>query len=158
MKKLVKLLLCVTLVLALTGCGKEQTVTYKLDQEMMGITISDTQTITAKGDKVMTMKEITEIDFGELSEEEIALSAETYDANYGALAATFPEGVTATYGLNGDVYKFELTMNLDGADIEALVKAGLVTKPAGQEDKKIAYISYKQSCEALESMGYTVVE
>ena len=158
MKKLVKLLLCMTLVLALTGCGKEQSATYKLEQDMMGITITDTQVITAKGDKVTTMKEVTEISFGDLSEDDIAVAAETYDQTYGDLAATFPEGVDATYGLDGNVYKFELTMDLAGADIDKLIEAGLVTVPAGEEDKKIVYISFKQSCEALESMGYSVVE
>ena len=158
MKKLVKLLLCLSLVLALTGCGKEQTATYTAVQDVMGIKITDTQTITAKGDKVITMVEITDIKFTDFTEEELKVAAETYDEQYAELAKTFPKSVESTYGLEGDIYKFKLTINFDGADLEELVDAGLVTKPAGQEDKKLAYISFKQTCDGLESMGYTTVE
>lgn len=158
MKKLVKLLLCMTLVLALTGCGKEQSATYELKQDAAGMSITDTQTVTAKGDKVITMKEISEIAFSDMTEEEIALYAETYDATYDAMFADISDGATVSYGLDGNVYKLELVMNYEEADLQKLIELGLVQAPAGQDASKIAYISFKQTCEGLEAMGYTLVE
>ena len=158
MKKLVKLLLCMTLVLALTGCGKEQSATYELKQDAAGMSLTDTQVITAKGDKVITMKEVSIISFPDMSEEEIALNAESYDGIYGAMLANVPEGVTANYGLDGSVYKVEINMNYEEADLQELIDAGLVMVTSDQKGQKIAYISFKQTCEGLEAMGYTLVE
>lgn len=158
MKKLVKLLLCMTLVLALTGCGKEQTATYEYVQSADGVTMTDTQTIVAKGDKCLSLKEVATFVFDGMTDEQLTLVEETYNATYSSIAATLPEGTEITYGLDGNTYNMELFINYEEADLDKLIEAGIVQAPEGQDAAKIVYISFKQTCTALESMGYTVVE
>ncbi|MBR4084974.1 MAG: DUF1307 domain-containing protein [Lachnospiraceae bacterium] len=154
MKKLVKLLLCMTLVLALAGCGKEQKATYKMEQDMMGMTITDTQIITAKGDKVVRMEEITEISFADFTDEEKELAAATYDETYGAMKDGAPDSVKMEYGLDGDVYRFTLDIDIANGDIKELIDGGFVYATSGDAEKAI-FISFKQTCEGLEKAGYT---
>ncbi len=154
MKKLVKLLLCMSLVLALAGCGKEQKATYKMDQEMMGITISDTQIITAKGDKVVRMEEITEISMAGASEEEMKMLAEQYDATYGPMKDKAPDCVKMTCGLEGDVYKVTIDIDIANGDIKELNEKGFVYATSGDADKAL-FISFKATCQGLEAAGYT---
>ncbi len=155
MKKLVKLLLCMTLVLALTGCGKEQTATYKMEQDLMGLSLSDTQIITAKGDKVTRMEEITEIALGGYSDEEKALFVEQYDANYGAMKDSAPDCVKMEYGVEGDVYKVTMDIDIANGDIKELVDGGFIYLDTESDANKVLMLSFKQTCAALEASGYT---
>lgn len=157
MKKLVKLLLCMSLVLALAGCGKEQTATYELKQDAMGITISDTYVINAKGDKVTKMEEVCAIDISSLSAEEKELIVSTYDAQYGAMKDAAPSSVVFDISSNDTTYTVKVVYNIDGADLAELQEAGYIEAATG-DDGKILYVSFKQTCEGLEQGGYTLVE
>ena len=63
MKKLLSLVLSLVLVCSLAGCGKEQSATYVLTSTQEGVmSMSDTQTLKAKGDIVYEMAETTVVD------------------------------------------------------------------------------------------------
>ncbi len=63
MKRVVTGLLALVMMFALVACGgKEQTVTYRGEQEESGIKMVDTMTFTAKGDKVQKLVEKIEMD------------------------------------------------------------------------------------------------
>ncbi len=155
MKKLVKLLLCMTLVLALTGCGKEQTATYKMEQDAMGIKISDTYVINAKGDKVTKMEEVCSIDISALDDEQKESVVATYDEQYGAMKDSAPDSVVIDISSDANSYTVKVVYNIEGADLKALADAGYIE---ASNDGKILYVSFKQTCDGLEASGYSIVE
>lgn len=155
MKKLVKLLLCLTLVLALTGCGKEQTATYKMEQDTMGIKISDTYVITAKGDKVTKMEEVCSIDISALDDAQKEAVIATYDEQYGAMKDSAPDSVVFDISSDDNSYTVKVDYNIEEADLKALADAGYIQ---ATNDGKILYVSFKQTCEGLAASGYSAVE
>ena len=131
--------------------------TYECEMEIMDMTITDTQTIFANGDLVSAFWESTKIDFTGLSEDEIAFYAEYYDETYKPYKENAPDYVDVVYGLDGNGYRFELIVYLEGADLKELADGGYISLTSGSIDT-VKFISYEQTCEGLEAGGYTLVE
>lgn len=157
MKKLVKLLLCMTLVLALTGCGKEQSATYKLETAQGILTCVDTQTIKATGDIVYQMDTTSVIDLSGLTEEEKTLIIDTYSEYFGTMKDQAPETVKIEYSVDENTFNAATSMDIKNSDLQELIELGFVVSTT-EDSKQMKFISFKQSCEALESMGFTLVE
>ena len=80
MKKIVSSLLVLCMALALTACGgKEQTLVLRSEQEQNGLTMVDTMTLEAKGDKIQKMKEVIELDMSSFDETQQTTLVAVYD-------------------------------------------------------------------------------
>ena len=77
MKKILSVVMVLCMTLALTACGgKEQTVSYRSEQEQSGLKMVDTMTLNAKGDKVVKITESIEMDmsgFDEATQEQMTV-------------------------------------------------------------------------------------
>ncbi|MBQ8821257.1 MAG: DUF1307 domain-containing protein [Lachnospiraceae bacterium] len=155
MKKLMNLLLSLTLVLALAGCGKEQSATYVLNFSQDGVSMVDTQVYQATGDIVTQMDENVVIDLSALDDTTKELMVAYYDEFYGAMGTDVPEGVTFSSSYENDIYTVNLSMNLKEADLQVLGERGylLLTSENGETVK---VISFKQTCEYCEANGYVL--
>ena len=130
---------------------------YENEMEESGITITDKQTILADGDIVSILMESTVIDLSDFSEDEIAIYAEVFDQTYNPIGENAPANVEVINGLDGNVYRFEMIIYLEDADLKELADAGYINITSGSAE--IAkYVSYKQTCTGLEAMGYTLAE
>ena len=155
MKTLMNLLLSLTLVLALAGCGKEQSATYVLNFSQDGVSMVDTQVYQATGDIVTQMDENVVIDLSALDDTTKELMVAYYDEFYGAMGTDVPEGVTFSSSYENDIYTVNLSMNLKEADLQVLGERGylLLTSENGETVK---VISFKQTCEYCEANGYVL--
>ncbi len=158
MKKLLSLVLSLTLVFALAGCGKEQTATYVMTSEEEGVQImTDTQILKAKGDIVYELKEITVIDFSVADDATKEMLIGIYEEYFGGLKTNAPENVSVEYTQTGDTCEVELVVNLDGADLQELIEGGYLSATSDNADTMKA-ISFSQTCEGLETAGYELQE
>ena len=130
---------------------------YETEMEVSGFTISDKQTILADGDIVAILMESTTIDLSDFSEEEIVLYGEIYDETYNPIRENAPEAVEVINGLDGDVYRFEMIIHLEDADLKELADAGYISITSGSAETA-KFISYEQTCAGLEAGGYTLAE
>lgn len=155
MKKLMNLLLSLTLVLALAGCGKEQSATYVMNFSQDGVNMVDTMIYQATGDIVTQMDENVVIDLSGLDATTKELMVAYYDEFYGAMGTDVPEGVTFSSSYENDIYTVDLSMNLKEADLQELSERGylLLTSENGEQ---VQAISFKQTCEYCEANGYVL--
>ncbi len=156
MKKILSLLLSLTLVFSLAGCGEAKTATYSITSVQEGITMTDTQYLEAKGDILKVMNETTVLDLSTAEAEMKDFLVAYYDEAFGAMKDEAPASVTIEYGLAGDTYSAKININLEGADLQELIDGGyLVSLEDTEEDtENLKYISYSQTCKALEAAGY----
>ncbi len=153
MKKILTLLLSLTMVLALSGCGKEQMATYVMIQEQDGMTITDTQTVKAKGDLVYEMNEDMVIDLSGIEDESKEQVLAVYEETFNEMKNNAPETVTVNVSNVGNMVSVQIHINLNGADLQDLIDGGYIvaTSANGQTPK---VISFKQTCAALEAGNY----
>lgn len=157
MKKILKLLLSVSLVLALTGCATQQTATYQKIIDMEYGTATDTQTIDATGNKVIRLKEVIEIEFSDsLSAMEKSIYIMDFENNFKKLKDKNLEGVSIDYLRDGDIFKVNVDINITSCDLKQLSDIGLFMGNKTPEDGD--KVSFKGSCKILEENGYTLVE
>lgn len=130
---------------------------YTTETEVSGLPLTDTQTILATGDIVAILLESTSIDFSAFSQEEIDIYAKAYDEIYAPLLENTPKSVVLSFGLDGTIYRIDIKIHLLGADLQELVETGYITVLSGSSDT-LNYISYEQTCLALEENGYTLVK
>ena len=145
-----------TLVLAagiLTACGaKEQTVTYRSATEQNGLTMVDTMTLDATGDKVEKLTEVLELDMTNLDAETQALLVETYAGLVEQCQEM--EGVECTGEVDGTIYKLNFVVDTTTDAVPALVEIGMLNIEGDADGK----ISLKATGESLEAGGYVLVE
>lgn len=157
MKRIVAGLLVVGMMLALVGCGssEEKTVTLRTDMSAdVGLPSTDTMILTAKGDTIQQMKEITEIDMTGFDEDYQQAIADLMDAEVVSVAEGI-DGVTCTSKITNSVYTIELTIDCtNGTTVKAAAEAGIIEIEDGLIDK----LSLKRTQSGLEASGYTVVE
>lgn len=157
MKKLLNLLLSLTLVLALAGCGKEQTATYVMDVEQDGMHLVDTMVYKAAGDIVYQMDETVSIDLSAMDEATRDAVVASYDEMYGAMGTDVPAGVEFQSSYENNVYTVVLNMNLKEADLQELSERGYLVLST-ENGQTIQAISFKQTCEFAEASGYVLQE
>ena len=157
MKKLLNLLLTLTLVFALAGCGKEQMATYVMDVEQDGMHMVDTMVYKATGDIVYQMDETVTIDLSAMDEATRNAVVASYDEIYGAMGTDVPKGVEFQSSYENNVYTVVLNMNLKEADLQELSERGylVLTSENGQT---VQVISFKQTCAFAEQSGYVLQE
>lgn len=151
MKKLVSVVMVLCLTLALTACGKESTASYRMEQDQGGITMTDTMTLGAKGDKIHTITETIEMDLSSLDEatqEDRFAACDALVEQYNSV-----EGVEATGSSDAGVYTLVVTIDATGDAVQSLADLQLL-QIQGNGSK----LSLKATGEALESGGYTKVE
>ena len=157
MKKILKLLLSVSLVLALTGCATQQTATYQRIIDLEYGTATDTQTIDATGNKVIRLKEVIEVKFSDsLSAMEKSIYIMEMENNFKKLKDKNLEGVSIDYLRDGDIFKVNVDINTTSCDLKQLSDIGLFTGNKTPEDGD--KLSFKVSSKILEENGYTLVE
>ena len=156
MKKLLSLVLSLVLVCSLAGCGKEQSATYVLTSTQEGVmSMSDTQTLKAKGDIVYEMIEVTTFDFSAADEASKAVYLETFEDEFAEMKEKAPESVTITTSIENDVLHVEFTINLEDADLQELMDGGYLMA-ADANSEKAQIVSFTQTCNAFEANGYTL--
>lgn len=152
MKKLMGALLVGCMALALTACGgKEQTVSYEMEQTQNGIVIKDNMKLEAKGDKVTKLTETMAIDMTVCDDEQIAMLNEAWDAMTEQFNSV--EGVKATGSETDGVYTLTAEIPADSDTMKALTELGLLSV-----EGSTGAISLKNTGSALEAGGYTKVE
>lgn len=154
MKNLRKMLVVVaTLVMAfaLTACGKEQSVTYRMEQSQSGITMVDEVTFDAKGDVIQKMTEKITMDTSALDD----ATREQINAVYDEMVAMYEgiEGVECTTEVGDTSYTMNVVIDTTGSAVEELSSMGLL-EIEGSTDG----ISLKATQESFEATGYTLVE
>lgn len=155
MKHIVTGLLIVGMMLAVVGCGgEEKTVTLSLDMSAeMGLPTTDTMILTAKGDTIQQLKEITEVDLADIDDDLKDLFIEVLDEQLAA--AQDINGVTCSSKMNGTVYTIEFIVDCtNSAAVKAASEAGLLEIEEGFIDK----LSLKRTQDGLTASGYKVVE
>ncbi len=135
----------------------EKCAVYEADLDVSGMAIKDKQTVYANGDIVTILLESTSIDLSDVSENELSIFADVYGESYKPIKENAPECVEVIYGLDGNVYRFEMMIYLENADLKELVEGGYLTMTSGNLDTVI-FVSYEQTCAGLEAGGYTLVE
>lgn len=157
MKKILKLLLSVSLVLALTGCATQQTATYQKIIDWEDATATDTHTIDATGNKVIRVKEVVEVEFSDsLSAMEKSIYIMEMENTFKQIKDKNLEGVSIDYLRDGDIFKVTLDINTTSCDLKQLSDLELYTGNKTPEDGD--KVSFKGSCKILEENGYTLVE
>ena len=152
MKKIVSVVMVLCMTLALAACGgKEQTVSYKMEQEQSGLMMSDTMTLDAKGDKVVKITEVIDVDMSGFDEATQGQMTTTYDAMVEQYAAV--EGVECTGSAGTGTYTISITIDATGDAVEKLAEQDLLAIE-GNGSK----LSLKATGESLEGSGYTKVE
>ena len=160
MKKILNVLLSICMMSLLFGCNakpKEQSATYVLTEEEAGMfTMTDTQTLHAKGDEVYELLETTTLEFAELDKTTLEMLVAYYDDTVANMQAAAPEGVEVSSTYEGDVYTLVMNLYLEHADIKALMDGGYLMGLTEEEREAITYISFKRTCEGLKASGYTL--
>ena len=152
MKKIVSVVMVLCMTLALAACGgKEQTVSYRSEQEQGGQKLVDTMTLEAKGDKIVKITESIEVDMSEFDEATQEQAAAIYDALVEQYAAV--EGVECTGSAGTGTYTISITIDATGDAVEKLAEQDLLAIE-GNGSK----LSLKATRESLEAGGYTKVE
>ena len=152
MKKIVSVVMILCMTLALAACGgKEQTVSYRSEQEQSGLKMVDTMTLDAKGDKVVKITEVIEMDMTSFDE----ATQEQMNAAYDALAEQYAavEGVECTGTAGSGTYTISITIDATGDAVETLAEQQLL-----QIEGNGSKLSLKATGEALEAGGYSKVE
>lgn len=138
--------------LAMTACGgREQKLSYRLEQEQKGLSVIDTMTMEAKGDKVTALQEVIELDMSAFDEDLQATLSEMYQAlvaQYGEI-----EGVECTGEKDQGVYTIQILVDTSGEAVPRLAEAGLMQIEGDAEG-----ISLENTAKALEESGYILVE
>ena len=147
MRRVVAGILAVGMALALTACGgKEQTVSYRMETEESGMKMTDTMTLTAKGDKVEKISETIDIDTAALDEEIRTQMNAAYDAMVEQYKAV--DGVECTGEAGDTTYTIKIDIDATGSAVKDLSDKGLL-EVSGDANG----ISLKATGTALESGG-----
>ena len=152
MKKIVSVVMVLCMTLALAACGgKEQTVTYRIEQTESGVTVVDTWVLEAKGDTIQKITETNDIDMSTVDES----MQEQVVAMYDAMVELYTgiEGVECTGSAGTDTYTLTIVIDATGDAIETLVSKNLIAIE-GNGSK----LSLKATVSGLEEGGYTKVE
>lgn len=157
-RHIVAALLAAGMMLALVGCGnKEKTVTLRADlSEKLGVDlpVTDTMTLTAKGDTIQQQKEVIEFDFSDTDERTKDAYIAFYDNAFASMTQDI-DGITFSSKTYGSIYSIEITIDYtDSNTIQAASDAGLFEI----ENEFINKFSLKATQEDLIASGYTVVE
>lgn len=157
MKRWLVVLLSVCLTGSMAGCGaKEQSATYVYVQEEEGMfTMTDTQRLQAKGDKVQQLLETTVLEFTDLNEETLGLLVEYYDETVNSMKDGAPEGVEVTSSYDGAAYTMEINMDLTIADLQELIDGGYLMGLDDSNPEEFTFVSFEKTCAGLEASGYT---
>lgn len=152
MRRVVAGLLALGMVFALTACGgKEQTVTYRMEQEMNGLKLEDTMTLTAKGDTVQKISEVVKVDTSAFEEEQREQVNTKYDQMVEEYKAV--DGVTCTGEKTDTSYTIKVEIDATGNAVKELSEKELL-QVEGNADR----ISLKETSTGLESAGYKKAE
>ncbi len=152
MKKILSSALIFCMVLSLAGCGKEQTVSYSYEVEQNGVTITDTMTFDAKGDKIKMITEVMELDMSAFDESQRSMVTDEYDSAVEQYNSV--EGAEATSNMSDDgIYTMTVTIDASGDTVSQLSELGLLEIEGNAKG-----ISLKATGESLEASGYTLVE
>lgn len=161
MKRFLGILIGVCMMVLAVGCGeeivKEQSATYVFTQvEADMYTMTDTQTLDAKGDIVYQLQETTTLEFAALDDTTLNLLVSYYDETVAAMKENAPEGVEVASSYEGNIYTMEIKLDLETADIQSLVAGGYLMGLNEEKPENFTFISFDQTCAGLEASGYTL--
>lgn len=158
MKRILGVLSCLMLFLGMAGCSSEQSATYVLETEEEGLfTMTDTQSLKAKGDKVYQLTEVTVLTFAELDAAVLDMLVEYYDATVAAMQENTPTGVTVGASYEDGTYTMEIAIDLKTADLEAVSEGGYLMGLYG-DTEEVKQVSFEQTAKALEALGYSLLK
>ncbi len=159
MRRFLGVLMSVCMMSFVVGCGAaeetEQTATYVLVQEEADMyTMTDTQILNAKGDKVYELLETTEMEFAQIDETTRTTLVEYYDSTVEEMKANAPEGVEVASSYKDNVYTLTMNLYLENADLQTLMDGGYLMGLNEDGPEEFTFISFKQTCAGLEASGY----
>jgi uncharacterized lipoprotein YehR (DUF1307 family) len=152
MKKILSSLVALCMIVGLTACGqKGQTVVYRSEQEENGLSMVDTMTLEARGDKVQTITEVIELDMSQFDEEQQTLLVSAYDELVEQYKSV--EGVDCTNTAEDGAYTIHITIDATSDAIAQLAEIGLLEVDGNTEG-----ISLQKTGDSLTANGYTLVD
>lgn len=140
----------------LTGCGESGKKTTTVCKGNLDEITAATVEIKATGDKTDIMKSHVVYDFSNYISEEMPIDTywleqiKSMNVDYDSI-----KGASAKYSVDGNKIVLDIELDYSKADIDELKKAGLITS---SEDKKVTYISLKQTINEQEKGGLTCKE
>lgn len=143
-----KLLLVLFAICLLTGCGSSSAPEKLVCSGKTAEVIDVTNVLEYDGDKVLkqTMTNEVSLDALGISEDTLNGLVEQYKTAYDVA------GVTYTTEIKDGVFKEEVKIDFEKADLKVLASIGLID---AEEEETITYVSLKQTKEALETFGFT---
>ena len=142
MKKVLSVLLSICMMSLMFGCSaepKEQSATYVLTEEEAGMfTMTDTQTLRARGDEVYELLETTTLEFAELDKTTLEMLVAYYDDTVANMQAAAPEGVEVSSAYEGNVYTLVMNLYLEHADILISAAFGAAVFVGAMKEKEAA--------------------
>ena len=120
-------------------------------------TMTDVQTINAKGDVVYELLETTTLEFAEMDSATLEVMLSYYDEVFSAMKESAPEGVEVASSYEDGVYTLQMNLYLENADLKELMDGGYLVG-LDAESEEMEAVSFKKTAEGLEATGYTLKE
>lgn len=159
MKRVLSVLLSVMMLIFMVGCGaREKSATYELVTVEEGMfTMTDVQTINAKGDVVYELLETTTLEFAEMDSATLEMMLSYYDEVFSVMKESAPEGVEVASSYEDGVYTLQMNLYLENAELKELMDGGYLVG-LDAESEEMEAVSFKKTAEGLEAAGYTLKE
>lgn len=161
MRKMLVILMSTWMVVLMASCGasKEKSATYVLTTVEEGMfSMTDTQTLKAKGDTVYEILNVTTVDFETSDASVLEPLVSYYDKTMETFRINAPAGVEVSYSHEGDIYIMTFKLDLAVADVQTLYDEGYLLGLDGENQEKATFVSFKQTCAELKASGYTLKE
>jgi hypothetical protein len=120
--------------------------------------MTDTQSLHAKGDTVYALTNVTTVDFDTQDASTLELLISYYDKTMKNFQVNAPEGVEVSFSYDGDIYTMTFKLDLAIANIQALYDEGYLMGVDGETPENATFVSFKQTCAGFEATGYTLKE
>lgn len=157
-RRIVTGLLVIDMVWFLAACGgsdgKEQTVVLRIEDDVNGMPMSDTMTLTAVGDVLQHTQEVMELDVSSLDDE---TKEAMFTQLHVAIVTPYDDVdlITADDNITDTTYTVTIEVDLT-SDYEELAESGVIG--TGLVSAKDGYVSLMITRQNLEAKGYQVIE
>ena len=152
MKRTVYGLLTVCIIVFMTACGNRNTsVTYRMEAEENGMSMTETITLHARGDEIHQITEVIEMDLRSFDEATRDLLYAAYDELVASYGET--EGVVTTGEVAEGIYTLRISIDATGDAVNTLAEQGLFVIEGGMDS-----FSLERTGAALESQGYVAAK
>ena len=142
----------ICILLSVCACVSENFASYTSEQQVNGITITETLSFNAKGDVIYQITDNIKLDFTGFEEEERTEHKDTFKASITDIYSAI-EGVTCTDDMTDGIYTINAVIPSQEDILNKIAESGLMQFTG---DSKV--LSLSVTGESLEKSGYTKTE